>query len=244
MAYLSPNLPPQIKAVKVTLGSKSAPPAADAQQQSQSGEANPAPPPPATPPVPSHVQTISWDASDPNNDPLVFAVYERPATAGPWVLLKDKLKDPTYEWDTRGVADGRYEVKVVASDEAANPVGQGKTANRVSDPVLVDNTPPVIGDVRTTVTGTSVTVTLRAVDAAGTVAAVDYAVDSAGDWQAATPSDTMFDSPSAAATLTAGGLTPGAHTIAVRVTDARGNQAFQNVAVTVSGPAGAPASGK
>ena len=228
VAYLTPNLPPQIKAVRVTLGPKTPPPPADA-----------APAEPAAPAPPSHVQTVSWDASDPNNDPLVYAVYERQGSAGPWVLLKDKLKDASYEWDTRGVADGRYEVKVTASDAAANPVGQGKSAQRVSDRFLVDNTPPVVGDIKTTVRGNAATVTLRAVDAAGTVAAVDYAVDSAGDWQAATPSDTMFDSPSAAATLTAAGLTPGAHTIAIRVTDARGNQAFQNVAVTVGPPAAA-----
>ncbi len=235
VAYLTPNLAPQIKSVKVTLGPKTPAPSAD---QPPAEAATPAPP------TPSHVQTISWDGSDPNNDPLVYAVYERQGLAGPWILIKDKLKDASYEWDTRGVADGRYEVKVTASDAAANPVGQGKTTERVSDPFLVDNTPPVVGDIKTTVAGNAVTVTLRAVDAAGTVAAVDYAVDSAGDWQAATPSDTMFDSPSAAATLTATGLTPGAHTIAVRVTDARGNQAFQNVAVEIAGAVVVPAGAK
>ena len=51
------------------------------------------------------------------------------------------------------MADGRYEVKVVASDAAANPPGQGKTASRVSDPVVVDNTPPVIGDLKATEQG-------------------------------------------------------------------------------------------
>jgi hypothetical protein len=229
VAYLSPNLAPVIKAVRVTVGPK--PSGGDPQQAEQP------PAPPATPPQPTHVLTVAWDASDPNNDPLVFAVYERPGRVGPWVLIKDKLKDPNFEWDTRGVADGRYELKVTASDVAANPVGQGKVTARVSDPVLVDNTPPVIGAVKSGVDGSSVTVTLRAVDAVGTVAAVDYAVDSTGDWQAATPSDTMFDSPTAAATLTATGLTPGPHTIAVRVTDERGNQAFQNVTATVEAAA-------
>ncbi len=227
VAYLQPNLPPVIKSVKVTVGPKTAAPA----DPPQPGADAPAPPP-AT-----HVQTIAWDATDPNGDPLTFTVSCRPGPAGPWVVLKDKLKDTSYEWDTRGVADGRYEVRVTASDAAANPVGQGKTTSRVSDTVVVDNTPPVIGDLKTTVAGSSVTVTLRAVDATSTVTAIDYAVDSSGDWQAATPSDTMFDSPSAAATLTAGGLSPGPHTIAVRATDARGNQAFQNVYATVEAAA-------
>jgi hypothetical protein len=228
VAYLMPNLPPQIKGIKVGLGSKSAapPPAPEGEQ-----------PAGTPPPIPAgRIQTITWDASDPNSDPLLYSLYYRQGTKSPWILLKDKLKDASYEWDTRTVADGRYQVKVVASDAAANPVGQGKTANRVSDTVLVDNTPPAIGDIKTTITGTSATITLRAVDRTGTIAAVDYAVDSSQDWQAATPSDTMFDSPESAATLTAAKLSPGEHEIAIRVSDNRGNQAFQNVLVTIDKP--------
>jgi hypothetical protein len=229
IAYLMPNLPPQIKGIKVTLGSKSA------AQQQQPPDADSAPgSPPAV--APGRIQTISWDASDPNNDPLTFSLYYRQGTSAPWIRLKEKLKDNSYEWDTRGVADGRYQVKVVASDAAANPVGQGKTANRVSDTIVVNNTAPTIGDLKTTVKGTAATVKLRAVSTNGTIAAVDYAVDSSQDWQAATPSDTMFDSPDSAATLTAVKLSPGEHEIAIRVTDNRGNQAFANVFVTIEKP--------
>jgi hypothetical protein len=226
VAYLMPNLPPQIRGIKVILGSKNAPPPQPAPEGAE--------PPSGPPPIPSgRIQTISWDAGDPNNDPLVYSLFYRQGINAPWILLKDKLKETNYEWDTRSVADGRYQVKVVASDAAANPVGMGKTANRVSDTVLVNNTPPTIGDIKTAVNGDSVTITLRAVDRTGTIAAVDYAVDSSQDWQAATPSDTMFDSPESAATLTAAKLAPGPHEIALRVTDNRGNQAFQSVFVTV-----------
>jgi hypothetical protein len=225
VAYLMPNLPPQVKAIKVTLGGKAAPP-----QPASDGEQPPGSPPPVSS---GRIQTISWEAGDPNNDPLIYSLYYRQGSAAPWILLKDKMKESSYEWDTRSVADGRYQVKVVASDAAANPVGQGKTANRVSDTVLVNNTAPTIGDIKTNVNGTSATVNVRAVSRIGTIAAVDYAVDSSQDWQAATPSDTMFDSPDSAATLTAVKLSPGTHEIAIRVTDNRGNQAFQSVLVTI-----------
>ena len=225
VAYLMPNLPPQIKSIKVTLGSKSATPPATPDAEQPVGTA---------PAIPiGRIQTITWDASDPNSDPLTYSLYYRQGAQVPWILLKDKLKEASYEWDTRSVADGRYQVKVVASDAAANPGGQGKTANRVSDPVMVDNSPPTIGDIKTAIKGTSATITLRAVDRTGTIAAVDYAVDSSQDWQAATPSDTMFDSPESAATLTAANLSPGPHEVAIRVSDNRGNQAFQSVIVTI-----------
>jgi hypothetical protein len=226
VAYLMPNLPPVIKGIKVTLGSAN-------QQQPPAGD-QPPPQPGAPAPTPNgKIQTITWDASDPNNDALLFSLYYRDGESSPWILLKDRIKENTFEWDTRSVADGRYQVKVVASDAAVNPVGQGKTANRVSDTVVVNNTAPTIGDIKTSIDGTSVSIHLRAVDRTGTISAVDYAVDSSQDWQAATPSDTMFDGPESAASLTATKLSPGAHEIALRVTDNRGNQAFQSVYITI-----------
>ena len=71
-------------------------------------------------------------------------------------------------------------------------------------------------------------------DRTGTIAAVDYAVDSSQDWQAATPSDTMFDSPESAATLTAVKICPPVRTkLRSALSDNRGNQAFQSVIVTI-----------
>jgi WD40 repeat protein len=227
VAYLMPNLAPQIKAIRVTTAGKSG----DNNNSNGDPNAQQAQSPPAMPS--GRIQTIAWDASDPNNDALVFTLYYRQGTGAPWILLKDKLKDPTYDWDTRTVADGRYQIKVVASDAAVNPVGTGKTANRVSDMVQVDNTPPVIGDFKTTVNGDSVDVTVRAVDQSTTVAAIDYAVDSGQDWQAATPSDSMFDGPEAAAKFSLRHLSIGRHQITVRATDARGNPAYQTVDVTI-----------
>ena len=83
---------------------------------------------------PTHKATIAWEAADPNNDVLEYSLYFRQGTSEPWILLKDKLLERPYEWDTRAVADGRYEIKVVASDANANPPGLGKTASRVSNP--------------------------------------------------------------------------------------------------------------
>ena len=166
--------------------------------------------------LPGRIQTIIWDATDPNDDPLVYSLYYRTVSGSPWILLKNKLHDATYEWDTRSVPDGRYQVKVEASDAEANPVGQGKTASRISDTVLVDNTPPVVGDIKTQIHGQDVMVQLRAVDRTSIVAAVDYAVDSASDWQAAASTDKMFDSPAAQAQFTVTGLSAGIHQIVVR----------------------------
>ena len=229
VAYQIPNLPPQVKSVKVAAAS-------------QGGDNNG---PPQNPPSgenelrrvqPTPRQLIAWEASDPNNDALQFSLYFRRTPGGPWILLKDKLTDPQFEWDTRSVADGRYEVKVVASDANANPPGQGKTASRVSDPIVVDNTPPVIGDLKWAQKGTSVQLDFKLVDETSTVAACDYSVDSNRDWQMTLPVDNIFDSPEETMSFSIPGLKPGQHQITLRATDAKGNQSFQTLFVTVKEP--------
>ncbi len=47
-------------------------------------------------------------------------------------------------WDTSGWSDGRYEIKVTASDAGDNAPGEGLTDEAVSRELLIDNTPPVI----------------------------------------------------------------------------------------------------
>lgn len=227
-AYLMPNVAPVIKSVTVTLGSKDSDPGPQIIGGSDGSS------PPASPP--GRFQTVSWNATDANNDSLLFSVYERPGLGGTWILLKDRIKDSSYGWDTRTVPDGRYQVKVTASDAAANPIGQGKSISRVSDTVLVDNTPPEIGDIKTTVKGHDAEVHLTAVDATSTVAAVAFSVDSSKHWQAANPSDSMFDGPEAPAYFKAVGLSAGSHQISIRATDVRGNQAYANVMVTIHSP--------
>jgi hypothetical protein len=241
VAYQMPNLAPVIKSIKIGGGTdtSTSPENGSGDNASAQGQANQAPP------VPPHVdtsgkapagtgtQTISWDASDPNGDTLTYSLYFRLEQNGPWILLKDKLKDPTFEWDTRAVADGRYQVKVVASDALSNQPGEGKTAARVSDYYVVDNTPPTIGDIVTKVIATNVNISLRAQDQTSIIAAVEYTIDSSDEWQTVLPIDRIYDSPSEEVTFTLKGLATGMHQVTVRATDSHGNQALQTITVKI-----------
>ena len=226
VAYQVPNLPPQVKSVKIATSpdlSSADKPAGDVEARRVEN---------------ARKQMIAWEAADPNNDTLQYSLYFRLMGSDQWILLKDKLSDASFEWDTRTVADGRYEVKVVASDALANPPGMGKTASRNSDPVLVDNTPPVIGDLKWK-SGQAVHVDARIVDRSSTVAALDYSVDSNKDWQFVLPVDNIYDSPDEQVSFDIKGLAPGRHQVTLRATDSRGNEAFENVFVTVEGPSAA-----
>jgi hypothetical protein len=225
VAYQVPNLAPQVKTVKIAPKVDAAAAIADASAQSANKQ-----------PTEHHVQTITWEASDPNSDAIQYSIYFRNGVHAPWILLKDKLTEATWDWDTRSVADGRYEIKVVASDALANPRGLGKTASRVSDPVVVDNTAPVIGDIKAVAKGAAAHVELRAVDRTSTIASLDFAIDSSSDWQSVLPSDNIADSPDEAYSFDTQSLSAGAHQITVRATDAHGNQAHESVTITVEAP--------
>jgi hypothetical protein len=207
VAYQVPNLAPQIKSVTI----------AEKPTDEDSHDST---------------MTITWDASDPNEDTLEYSLYFRNSVHSPWILLKDKLKDPTFDWETRNIGDGHYEIKVEASDALANPDGQGKTASRVSDPIIVDNTAPVIGDIKADVTGNDAKISLNVVDRTTTVAELRYSVDSSQDWHTVLPSDTIADSPQEAYEFVVSGLSPGAHQITLRAADAKNNRSFESVTVT------------
>ncbi len=242
IAYQIPNLPPQIRSVRVAGPGAPSPAEHDSGGEADNGAAivaaMPAPPPLFRQPHSSHL-TIAWEAADPNNDLLSYSLFFRRVGEEPWILLKDKLSEATFDWETRSVADGRYEVKVVASDAASNEPGQGKTAMRISDPVVVDNTPPVIGDLKSQVRADSVRIDLKAVDRTSTVAAVEYSVDSNKDWQLVLPTNGIYDSPEETVSFSIPSLAPGQHQITLRATDVKGNASFESLFVTVPSQASA-----
>jgi hypothetical protein len=240
VAYQMPNLAPVIKSVKV--GNPDANKLASMLAAGVEGltppAANGATPGNGKTAPKNTVEPITWEAEDANGDALQYSLYFRSGSKAPWILLKDKLTENHFDWDTRAVADGRYEIKIVASDELANVPGQGRVGSRVSDPIVVDNTPPVIGDIKSEVKGPTAHLTASIVDRTTTVASFEYTVDSGGDWQAVLPSDNIFDGPEEKVDFTISKLTPGAHQITLRAGDAKGNHAYETVLVNIEAQAG------
>jgi WD40 repeat protein len=65
--------------------------------------------------------TVLWSAHDDNDDELRYAVYYRGEIEQDWKLLKDKLEQKFYSWDTTSFPDGAYYLKIVATDAPSNP---------------------------------------------------------------------------------------------------------------------------
>ncbi len=181
-------------------------------------------------------EAVLWSADDPNDDDLIYAVYYRGEGEQDWKLLKDKVDQKAYTWDTTSMPDGAYYLKVVASDDKSNPSDQALKTERISDRFVVDNTPPVVADLAAQpAAGGDATVRFRATDATSAVVRAQYSVD-AGDWMLAPPTGDLSDSPEERYSIALKSLAPGEHTIALRVYDQFDNEAAAKATFTI--PAG------
>jgi hypothetical protein len=170
-------------------------------------------------------QSVVWTAEDPNDDQLEFSVYFRGENETAWKLLKDKLDTRYYSWDTTAMPDGAYYLKIVASDSPANPSGDGLTSERESDRFEVDNTPPAIAQLTAESAGEggAVRVRFQASDPASSIARAQYSLD-AEDWALVFPSGGLSDAAHENYDFQVHKVTPGEHTITIRVYDQ-----FENV---------------
>jgi len=163
-------------------------------------------------------RAVLWSAKDENDDDLYYTVYYRAEGETAWKVLKDRVEQKFFSWDTNTMPDGAYYLKILASDADANPPGEGLTAERESDRFEVDNTPPTIGAMQQTAGNPEVRVRFEAQDSYSTIARAEYSVD-AGEWKLIFPTDRTTDAPRETYEIVLKDLTPGEHTLTVRVYD-------------------------
>jgi hypothetical protein len=179
-------------------------------------------------------RSFQWQAEDRNGDTLEYAIYYRSLNDQTFRLLKDKLRDNFYTIDGASLADGRYVIKVVASDGPDNPPDQKLSGERLSEPVDIDNTPPAIKLLgQPQLTRDTVRVAFSADDVTGKIKKADVSIDGGG-WVPAFPDDGIADSGHETFSFTFNQLAPGEHTISLRAFDTSGNVGTQSVTVRVT----------
>ena len=181
---------------------------------------------------------ISYKSKDDNDDKLIYKIdFRRPGRAN-WIELEDKIETDTFEWDAKTVEDGRYEVRITASDERSNTTKSRLTGSRISEPVVVDNTGPVVKKY-SIVLGTpygekdeqSVTLKLEVSDELSVIGRLNYTVDSNAEWIGAVPDDLVYDTTDENFTVVIEDLKAGEHIIAVRASDDVGNTTYKTFEV-------------
>lgn len=165
------------------------------------------------------IRRIIWSVRDPNNDSLIFTLYFKLVDEINWSLLKGSLKDSSYEVDPTVFPDGKYEFKVISSDELSNPEEMALSSERVSLVELIDNTAPEIKDIN--ISGCELR--FSAVDEFNYIKSCDYAIDG-GEWRMIFPVDGLFDSRGEKFLVDI----KGAHRVVMRVSDYFGNTALKS----------------
>jgi hypothetical protein len=165
---------------------------------------------------------ISWQADDPDGDRLVYAIYFRGEEETQWKLMRSGLHENSLTVDGDVFADGKYYFRVMASDREANPPSSARTAELVSSPVLIDNTPPVVTLGPVTKSGGKVQVAFEAVDAASPLLRCEYSLD-AGPWTPLEAADGVIDSQRERFVISLDAPTAGEHLLVIRAVDSANN---------------------
>ncbi len=168
--------------------------------------------------------TASWKVKDENSDTLQFNVYYKGIDETNWKLLKKELDKTSYALDTTSMSDGRYVIKVNATDKLSNPPNFAKSTEKISDPFDIDNSQPMVTDITATANEDQThQITCTVEDLASYIQKAVYKIDSDEHWQVIFPDDGIFDSKRETLSLHTNSLPAGEHTITIRVTDAAGN---------------------
>ena len=143
LAYLPANLPPEVRKVEVyppgvVLQKTPLPSEADAAETAFS---RPPVPPEGTefaspfPPIPGKkifqkgMRSLGWEASDPNSDTLRFDLLYRGEGEQEWKPLAKGIREGYFAWDSTRMPDGRYRIRVQASDAPSNPPGSASAVS-------------------------------------------------------------------------------------------------------------------
>ncbi|HEX9668244.1 MAG TPA: hypothetical protein VGC93_02060 [Thermoanaerobaculia bacterium] len=165
-------------------------------------------------------RSLRWRAADPNGDELAYELSFRPVDAsgatgdGGWLPVAKDLDEDWYSFDATVLPDGVYRFRLVASDRPSNEPDDVKTAERLSEPVVVDHTAPRLG---TVTRGRSLLVAVS--DELSPLREAVWSAD-AGEWQPAEPEDGLLDGRSEKLHVE---VPAGSRLVLLRVTDAAYN---------------------
>ncbi len=186
LSYLPRNIAPEISMfMDMAAAKKNAPP-----QPPKPGLPGQAGPPPKKP-----VIVLQWKAMDRNMDLLKYSLALRAEGEDIWMTVAEDIPIVKYNLDTTFIPDGKYMIRLTASDESVNMDGKGFAVNReLDDYTVIDKTPPEIGKVSVAREGETARITCSVKDNLSNITHGFYRLNN-GDWMPIYPEDLLFDEP-------------------------------------------------
>lgn len=167
--------------------------------------------------------SLQWTAEDRNGDKIIYDVYYKEVGDANFKLLRGDMTDNFLAIDGQSLADGRYVFKIVSRDSPSNPLNLALSGEKLTEPIDIDNTPPVVNAVGVPQTTGEITrLTFEASDAASYLTRAEYSVNG-GDWISFYANDGISDSPRETYTIEVPLKSPGEYAVILRVFDVNGN---------------------
>jgi len=167
-------------------------------------------------------QTLIWEASDENGDGLSYVVSIKKEGEAEWRVLQPGWEDAIFAFDTLSFPDGTYFLKVTASDMPSNPQGMELMGERMSSPLVIDNSLPEVKSFSAIKTGAGLDVTFQTEDSYSYIEEVKYLVRP-GEWHVVFPVDGICDSRAENFKFTVKLPAGAENMITIRVKDSYGN---------------------
>jgi hypothetical protein len=178
---------------------------------------------------PSTDVNLEWKVDNADEDELRYRLQYRIVGTDNWfdILKNDEVLTKTsYTWNTTDLPEGRYRVRVSASDELANPPDRVKTHELTSGIVLVDNTPPTIENLR----AVGRRIQGIAVDGVGPIQRIEVSLAGSGRFVPFYPKDGILDEQREEFDVDVAGITgAGPALLSVKVYDDANNFVVRNV---------------
>jgi len=169
---------------------------------------------------------LTWKTDNPDNDKLAYRLWFRREESTMWRPITkedDPITASDYTWNTEALSEGWYRVRVEATDENANPIGQALKHGLDSPAFVVDNTPPVVRKIALN----NGRLVAEVADGVGPIARLEVQIDGKGPWRAITAADGILDDAVEAIDAPLG--ITGNHLVALRAYDAAGNAVTKEV---------------
>jgi hypothetical protein len=236
--YISPNQAPEIEKIEIVPPGKAQPPKMPPKEKSEekSDEEGEKSDTSASIDAMAHSNPkklkISWKVRDPEGDKLQFDLYFRGEEEILWKEIEKKYDKPFFILTTEPFPDGRYRIKILVSDLPSNPQNTALVTESLSDPFVIDNTPPKLVKELTYDRLDKKTVTINAVaqDMNSIISAAQYSIN-ADEWFRVNPEDEIFDSQTESFSFVIKDMKEEEALITFMVTDAEGNTLIEKLLI-------------
>ncbi len=168
---------------------------------------------------------VTWASSDPDGDTLLHTVRLAPEGSEEWIVLLHEDPDKKdFELPLDGLAQGWWVVEVTAIDRDGDTEAGELRATARSTPLLVDHGAPRIREISLSVSGRDATLIVEATDDHSPITSATWILD--GSRERPLPAaDGLLDARTEVLRLVLRDLSPGPHSLLLRVRDEAGQAA-------------------